>query len=94
MTEVIRCAMISLVVSFSVPVKLSLIFASVAVSTALVLSSRIRIFGCFKRALAIHNRCFWPPDTLTQMCIRDSLYIPSVPGTCTHCTAGRILIQS
>ena len=45
--------------------KLSLIFASVAVSTALVLSSRIRIFGCFKRALAIHNRCFWPPDTLT-----------------------------
>lgn len=39
------------------------IFASVAVSTALVESSRIKIFGFFNNALAIQRRCFWPPDT-------------------------------
>lgn len=34
--------------------------ASVAVSTALVESSRIRIFGFFSRARAMHRRCFLP----------------------------------
>ena len=34
------------------------IFASVAVSTALVLSSRISIFGFFNNALAIQSLCF------------------------------------
>ena len=37
--------------------------ASVAVSTALVESSRIRIFGFFKSALAMQRRCFCPPDS-------------------------------
>ena len=38
--------------------------ASVAVSTALVESSRMRIFGFLSRALAMQRRCFWPPETL------------------------------
>ena len=38
--------------------------ASVWVSTAEVESSRIRIFGFFSRARAMHSRCFWPPETL------------------------------
>ena len=37
---------------------LHLIFASVAVSTAEVESSRIRIFGCLMIALAIQSLCF------------------------------------
>ena len=43
----------------------SRILASVAVSTALVESSRIITFGDLRMALAMHSRCFWPPDTLT-----------------------------
>ena len=70
MTEVIRWAMISFVVSFKVVEKLSRIFVSVAVSTALVESSRIRIFGFFRSALAMHSRCFWPPETFTPPCPR------------------------
>lgn len=46
----------------------SRIFASVTVSTALVLSSSIIIFGFFKRALAMQRRCFCPPDTFTPPC--------------------------
>ena len=38
--------------------KASLILASVAVSTALVESSSIRILGFFNSALAIHSLCF------------------------------------
>ena len=34
------------------------IFASVAVSTAEVESSKIKIFGFFNRARAMHKRCF------------------------------------
>ena len=44
------------------------VMASVWVSTALVESSRIRIFGRFNSALAIHIRCFWPPETLVPPC--------------------------
>ena len=58
MTEVILCAIMIFVVSFKSPEKLSLIFASVAVSTALVESSRIRIFGFLRSALAIQSLCF------------------------------------
>ena len=36
--------------------------ASVAASSALVASSRIRIGGSFSRARAIASRCRWPPD--------------------------------
>ena len=42
--------------------------ASVAVSTALVESSRIRIFGFFSRARAMHRRCFCPPETFVPPC--------------------------
>ena len=44
------------------------ILASVAVSTALVLSSKIKIFGFFSNALAMQRRCFCPPDTLEPPC--------------------------
>ena len=52
----------------SLLLKLSRIFASVAVSTALVLSSRIKIFGFLSNARAIHILCFCPPETLTPPC--------------------------
>lgn len=64
----ILCAMISLVVPGMAFVKALLIFASVAVSTALVESSRISTLGFFSSALAIHSLCFWPPDTLVPPC--------------------------
>ena len=51
--------------------------ASVLVSTALVESSRIRIFGFFRRALAIQSLCFCPPDTLFPPSTIMVLY----PGT-------------
>ncbi len=38
---------------------------SVATSTALVLSSRMRIGACFTSARAIARRCFCPPDRFT-----------------------------
>lgn len=41
------------------------IFASVAVSTALVESSRISTLGFFSKALAMQSLCFCPPDTFT-----------------------------
>ena len=63
-----RCAIINFVVSGISFANASLIFASVAVSTALVESSNIRILGFFKRALAIHNRCFCPPDKFAPPC--------------------------
>ena len=44
------------------------ISASVFVSTALVLSSRIRIFGFFSSARAMQRRCFCPPETLVPPC--------------------------
>ena len=57
-TEATRCAMISLVVSgmnWRKPLRIS---ASVLVSTALVESSRISIFGFLSNALAMQRRCF------------------------------------
>ena len=46
----------------------------VAVSTALVESSKIKTFGCFNNALAIHKRCFCPPETLTPPCPKSVSY--------------------
>ena len=43
--------------------KASRIFRSVAVSTALVESSRISTLGLFNSARAMHSRCRWPPET-------------------------------
>ena len=39
--------------------------ASVAVSTALVESSKIKTLGLFNSVRAMHSRCFCPPETLT-----------------------------
>ena len=68
MTDEIRCAMMSLVVPGIVFARAARIFESVAVSTAEVLSSSMSILGFLSRALAIHRRCFWPPDTLVPPC--------------------------
>ena len=38
---------------------------SVAVSSAEVASSRMRIGGSFRKMRAMDSRCFWPPDSLT-----------------------------
>ena len=57
-TEEIRCAMIIFVVLGISSRNAIRMRASVLVSTALVESSRIRIFGFFSSALAIHRRCF------------------------------------
>ena len=57
-TDEIRWAMISFVVSGISSRKAFRISASVLVSTALVESSRIRIFGFFNRARAMQRRCF------------------------------------
>ena len=48
--------------------------ASVFVSTALVESSKIKILGFFNNALAIHNLCFCPPETLFPPCTICVLY--------------------
>ena len=53
-----RCEIISFVVSGIFSLNALRILASVAVSTALVESSRIRIFGFFSKALAMQRRCF------------------------------------
>ena len=50
------------------------ILASVAVSTALVESSRIRTLGLRSRARAMVRRCFWPPETLLPPCSIQVLY--------------------
>ncbi len=60
----IRWAMIILVVPGITVCRASRILESVAVSTALVESSRISTLGCFSRALAMHSRCFCPPEKL------------------------------
>ena len=58
-----RWEMISLVVPGMCLAKASRIFRSVAVSTALVESSRISTLGLFNSARAMHSRCRWPPET-------------------------------
>ena len=67
-TEATLCAIIILVVSGINSLNPSLMSESVLVSTALVESSRISIFGDFKSALAIQSLCFCPPDTFVPPC--------------------------
>ena len=67
-TLLMRCAMMSFVIEGSCSRKACWMRASVRVSQADVESSRTRIFGCFKRARAMHRRCFWPPLTLVPPC--------------------------
>ena len=57
-TDETLCAMISFVVPGISLAKASLILASVAVSTADVESSKIRILGFLSKALAIQSLCF------------------------------------
>ena len=65
LTDEILWAIIIFVMPGSFSASCSLIPASVAVSTALVESSKISTFGFFKTALAIQILCFCPPDTFT-----------------------------
>ena len=67
MTDVTLCAMIIFVTSFRAA-SASRIFFSVAVSTALVESSKIRIFAFPISARAMQRRCFWPPERLLAPC--------------------------
>ena len=63
-TEPTRCAMMI----FVTPVRrlrFWRMLASVAVSTALVESSKMMTFGRLSRARAMHRRCFCPPETFT-----------------------------
>ena len=64
----IRWAIIILVVDAISFWRAALIVASVFVSTALVESSKINIFGFLSNALAIQSLCFWPPDTFVPPC--------------------------
>jgi len=77
--------MIIFVVSGKVLRSACLIRASVAVSTALVLSSRMRIFGCFKRARAMQRRCFCPPEIFTPPCPKSVSY--PLGNVCTNSSA-------
>ena len=60
--------MIILVVPGMLLAKAWRILLSVAVSTALVESSRMSTLGRFSKALAMHSRCFCPPETLVPPC--------------------------
>ena len=66
--EDILWAMTIFVVLFKSSFKAFLISLSVFVSTADVLSSKIKILGFFKIALAIQSLCFWPPETFEPPC--------------------------
>ena len=79
MTEAILWAMIIFVADFNSLRNAARILASVAVSTALVESSKIKIFGFVRIARAIQSRCFCPPDTFTPPC-PSSVFNPS--GIC------------
>ena len=64
----ILCAIIIFVVFGISSANAFLIKLSVFVSTALVESSNINIFGFLSSALAIHNLCFCPPLTFVPPC--------------------------
>ena len=79
LTDDILWAITIFVISGSFFASSSLILPSVAVSTALVESSSISTFGFFNIALAMHIRCFCPPETLTPPCpISDSYPLGSL----------------
>ena len=78
-TEDSRCAIMIFVVvgmNFLNPMRIS---ASVLVSTALVESSRIRIFGFLSSARAMQRRCFCPPETFVPPC---SICVSYPSGNC------------
>lgn len=62
MTLAMRWAMMSTVV-LGIRAMCSRILASVAISTALVESSKMSTRGCLSSVRAMHRRCFWPPET-------------------------------
>ena len=62
MTDATRWAM-TIVVMPPSPVRLARMRTSVAISTALVESSRISMRGCLSSARAMHSRWRWPPET-------------------------------
>ena len=76
-TEVTRWAMMILVTPVRAARALR-ILASVAVSTALTESSKIRTLGFFSRVRAMHSRCFCPPDTLTPPWPRSASRPPGI----------------
>ena len=63
-TELMRWAMTIFVTPRSAA-SAERIFASVAVSTALVESSNMSTLGFLSSARAMQRRCFCPPETLT-----------------------------
>ena len=50
------------------------LYTSVAMSTALVESSRIRIFGALRMARARRRRWRWPPERLAAFCSSSVSY--------------------
>ena len=73
-TLVMRWAMM-IVVTPGIWLRFSRIFASVAMSTALVESSKISTRGCLSSVRAMHRRCFCPPETPAPPCPKS----PSSP---------------
>ena len=69
-----RWAIMSFVVPGISSAKAFLILASVAVSQALVESSRMRILGFLRSALAMQSLCLCPPETLVPPCSITVLY--------------------
>ena len=65
-----RCAMMIFVLPGMAVFSARRMCSSVAMSTALVESSRIRIFGCFTMARAMRRRCFCPPERFAAFCSR------------------------
>ena len=98
MTDRMRWAMMILVASRSSPRSACRMRASVAVSTAEVESSRMRIFGFASRARAMHSRCFCPPETLVPPCSMSWLYpsgkAETNPSACASRAARRRVSSS
>ena len=67
-TVLMRCATTNVVRSDLVSLSAFWSFVSVSTSTALVLSSRMRIFGSTRSARAIAMRCFCPPERFAPRC--------------------------
>ena len=93
-TEATRWAMMSFVASFSSWANAARIFASVAVSTALVESSKISTLGFFKMARAMQMRCFCPPETFTPPWPRSVSRPPGIRSRNSSAQAARQADQS
>lgn len=86
-----RCEIIIFVVCGMIFFNALRILESVAVSTALVESSRISIFGFFNMALAMHKRCFCPPDTLLPP---RSIHVSYLSGICSINSSAQAYLQA